>query len=161
MKRCIVTTVMAGLIVAGCSGAQKLSPMQQRQITTKTIEAGYENVYRATMTVLRDNNYVIRETDMMSGLIVAYIDREMGMGSQIIGALFAGSAASKNTVIEVSTTVDKINETTQEIRMNIQETTYSIAGGKNAIRQITDPAVYEKLFNDIAVETKRREAMGR
>ena len=45
--------------------------------------------------------------------------------------------------------------------MNIQETNYTGDGGKNKINQITDDKVYQKLFNDITVEVKRREAMGK
>ena len=45
--------------------------------------------------------------------------------------------------------------------MNIQEVQYAMNGAVNSIKQIDAPEVYTKLFNDIAVEVKRREALGR
>ena len=161
MRRAIIVAILIPLAAAGCASAEAKSPMQLRQIQSRTVEGNYENVFRSTMTVLRDNNYTIKNTDMASGLITAEVDREASMGSQFMQALFVGTVYHKNTFIEVSATIDKINETTQELRMNIQETQMNAQGGRNAIGQITNPEVYQKLFNDILVETRRREAMGR
>lgn len=148
-------------ILVGCAAGPQLSQMQIRQLTTKMIEGSYENVFRATMTILQDQGYVIKNTDMNSGLIVANIDRETSGGSQFMQALFLGSITDKNTVIEVSATVNKLNEQTQELRLNIQETNYSGSGAKQKINQIYDEKVYQNLFNEITLEVKRREAMNK
>ena len=145
----------------GCAAGPQLSQMQIRQLTTKMIEGSYENVFRASMTILQDQGYVIKNTDMNSGLIVANIDRETSGGSQFMQALFVGRIYDKNTVIEVSATVNKLNEQTQELRLNIQETNYSGSGAKQKIKQIYDEKVYQNLFNDITIEVKRREAMNK
>lgn len=158
MKKLIIGLAVVGLL--GCSSTPK-STMQVRQAQTKMIDGGYENVFRATMTVLQDNDYVIKQTDMNSGLIVAQVNRETSGGAQLMSALFLGTIAHKNTVIEVSTTLNKINDSSQELRMNIQEVAYAGNGSINTIKQIDKPEVYTKLFNDIAVEVKRREALGR
>lgn len=147
--------------IVGCAAGPKLSQMQIRQLTTKMIEGSYENVFRATMTILQDQGYVIKNTDMNSGLIVANIDRETSGGSQFMQALFLGRITDKNTVIEVSATVNKLNEENQELRLNLQETNYSGSGAKQNIKQIYDEKVYQNLFNDITLEVKRREAMNK
>lgn len=148
-------------LFVGCAAGPQLSQMQIRQLTTKMIEGSYENVFRATMTILQDQGYVIKNTDMNSGLIVANIDRETSGGSQFFQALLVGSVYDKNTVIEVSATVNKLNEQSQELRLNIQETNYSGSGAKQKINQIYDEEVYQKLFNEITLEVKRREAMNK
>lgn len=153
--------VLLSVLFFGCAAGPQLSQMQIRQLTTKMIDGSYENVFRATMTILQDQGYVIKNTDMNSGLIVANIDRETSGGSQFFQALLVGSVYDKNTVIEVSATVNKLNEQTQEIRLNIQETNYSGGGAKQNIKQIYDGQVYQKLFNDITLEVKRREAMNK
>lgn len=154
--------VIAGTLFIGCAGSKpQLSPMQLRQLTTRVIESTYDHVFRATMTVLQDNGYVIKNTDMNSGLIVAHIDRETSGGSQFMQSLFLGKVKDKNTIIEFSATVNKLNEQSQELRISLQETNYTESGGKNEINQITDDKTYQKLFNDITVEVKRREAMGK
>lgn len=147
--------------IVGCASGPQLSQMQIRQLTTKIIEGSYENVFRSTMTILQDQGYVIKNTDMNSGLIVANIDRETSVGSQFMQALFLGTITDKNTVIEISATVNKLNEQNQEVRLNIQETNYSISGAKQNIRQIYDEKVYQDLFNQITLEVKRREAMNK
>mgnify|MGYP001241455201 FL=1 len=147
--------------LVGCAAGPQLSQMQIRQLTTKMIEGSYENVFRATMTILQDQGYVIKNTDMNSGLIVANIDRETSGGSQFMQALFLGSITDKNTVIEVSATVNKLSEQNQELRLNIQETNYSGSGAKQKINQIYDEKVYQNLFNEITLEVKRREAMNK
>lgn len=157
----IVLLVILSLFIIGCAAVPQLSPMQLRQLTTRLIESSYDHVFRATMTVLQDNSYVIKQTDMNSGLIVANIDRETSGASQFFQAALIGRVTDKNTVIEVSATVNKLNEASQELRINIQETNYTGGGGKNTIKQINDKEVYQKLFNDITVEVKRREAMGK
>ena len=113
------------------------------------------------MTVLQDQGYVIKNTDMESGLIVADVDRETSSGSQFMQALFSGSISDKNTVIEVSATLNKLNDTNQELRLNIQETNYTSSGKVNDINHIYDEKVYQDLFNQIIVEVKRREAMNK
>lgn len=147
--------------LVGCAAGPQLSQMQIRQLTTKMIEGSYENVFRATMTILQDQGYVIKNTDMNSGLIVANIDRETSGGSQFMQALFLGTITDKNTVIEVSATVNKLSEQNQELRLNIQETNYSGSGAKQKINQIYDEKVYQDLFNQITLEVKRREAMNK
>lgn len=138
-----------------------LSPMQKRQISTRIVESNYENAYRASLTILQDQGYVIKNTDMASGLIVASIDREASKSTQAWESFWIGVYANKGTFIEVTVIVNKINEKSQELRMNIQETMYNQLGAKTNIRQIEDAKVYETLFNQIEVETKRREAAGR
>lgn len=157
----IVPFILVITFFVGCAAGPQLSQMQIRQITTKMIEGSYDDVYRATMTILQDQGYVIKNTDMNSGLIVANIDRETSGGSQFAQALFLGSITDKNTVIEVSATVNNLNDTNQELRLNIQETNYTGSGGKNSIDQIYDEKVYQDLFNEITLEVKRREAMNK
>lgn len=151
---------------AGCATTPTLSPMQVRAITTRTVEGSYENIFRSTLTILQDNGYIIKNTDMQTGLIVANVDRDAMAGKPLWIRVLASSGDDKSsqlqsTVVEVSVTVNKISDTASELRMNIQETDYSRIGGKMDVRQIREPAVYNSLFNDITVEIKRREALGR
>ncbi len=149
-------------LFAGCATTNTgLSPMQKRQVTTKQVDGTYENTYRATLTVLQDQGYVVKNTDMNSGLIVANIDKETSKGSQFWQAFWLGSVHDKGTFIEITVTLSKINDTLQEARLNLQETRYNQFGGKTDIKQINDAKIYDELANQIRVEVKRREALGR
>ena len=160
----LISILMILAFTVCCATAPKLSPMQKRQLTSKLIEADYENAYRACLTVLQDQGYIIKNTDMNSGLIVASVDRESSLGSQFSQAFFVGYVANRGSVIEVSCMLNKISDRSTEIRMNIQEVTYGQSSeysgtGKQGARTIYDEEVYQNLFNEITVEVKRREAM--
>ena len=153
------------LFGVSCAPTVQLSPMQVRQITTRLIEGSYENIFRATLTVLQDQGYVIKNTDMNSGLIVGNVDRAADGGSQFVQALFLGYVSDKGTEVEASCMVNKINDTSSEVRINIQEVKYGQASkwsgtSKQNSKQIYDEKIYQELFNQITVEVKRREAMG-
>lgn len=147
------------IIGMGCAASSKLSPMQFRQISTRMIEGSYENVFRATMTVLQDNSYIIKQTDMDAGLITAEVNREASGGSQFMQALFTGEVYEKGTLVEASAVVGKISETSTEVRIIVQEKKYSGHGGTTSVKQLKDAQIYKKLFDQIVVEVKRREAI--
>lgn len=147
------------IVLSNCVSAEaKLSPMQKRQITSRIYDSDYETVYRATLTVLQDQGYIIKNTDMNSGLIVSEIDRETSKFNQFLQELFGG-VEDKGTFIEVSCMADKISDNSTELRINIQETKYGAGGSKQTINRMYDEETYQQLFNEIRVEIKRREAI--
>ena len=120
----IIILVLFAIIFVGCAVGPKLSPMQMRQITTKLINGAYEDTYRSALTVLQDQGYILKNTDMESGLIVAQVPRATSGGSQFVQAIFSGYESAKGTDIEVRCVVNKLSNTNTEIRVNIQETKY-------------------------------------
>lgn len=141
-----------------------LSPMQIRQITTKLISGSYEDTYRSTLTVLQDQGYIIKNTDMASGLISAQVDREASGGSQFAQAFILGYISDKGSVIEFSCMVNRMNENNTELRINIQETGYGQSSAwtgtsKQRVKQIYTPELYKKIFDQILIEVKRRQAI--
>jgi hypothetical protein len=152
------------LILISCTPTPKLSPMQIRQITTRMYECDYETCYRATLTCLQDQEYVIKNTDMESGHILASVDRQTKGGSQFLQALFTGYVSDKGTEYELSAMVDKLSETATEVRINIEKVKYGQSSkfsgtGKQSSKRVYDAKLFQDLFNDIGVEIKRREAM--
>lgn len=159
-----ILILFLAMVYLNCAVGPQLSPMQKRQITTRLIDGSYEDTYRATMTVIQDQGYVIKNTDMQSGLIVANVDRSESAGSQFAQAFLFGYVANKGTNIEASFMINKINESKTEIRINIQEVTYgqssAWSGTSNQnTKQTYDPEIYRNLFNQIEVEVKRRQAI--
>ncbi|MEE9168106.1 MAG: hypothetical protein V3U24_11695, partial [Candidatus Neomarinimicrobiota bacterium] len=155
---------MLGLLIGGCAVQPKLSPMQKREITTRIIDGGYESVYRAILTVIQDQGYIIKNTDMNTGLINATIDRQVTTGSQVAQAVFLGYVADKGSELDASFMVNTISDLKTEVRLNIQEAQYGqtskwSGSGKQTVKQIYDVEIYNSLFNDIQTEVKRREAI--
>jgi hypothetical protein len=163
MKKTLVY-VMTGICLmglTGCQTAQKLSPMQKRQITVRTIEGSYTNLFAATMSVIQDNEYVIQQASKDTGLITASVSRDSGFMNKLFSSNDYGTVSNAGTKIEVSATISKINENTSELRLSIQEKMYNNMGGVTRSSQVLDPETYQSIFNDIKVEVKRREAFGR
>jgi hypothetical protein len=125
--------------------AAKMSPMQKRQITTRVVDATYDDTYRATMTVLQDHGYTIRNTDMDTGLISAYAFRQDD-----------GTRGYELSCILEARTPDRT-----EIRMTIRRERTS--EDRHWLAQLLssdspdvyDGDVYNGLFMEIAVETRR------
>jgi len=152
------------LILISCTPKPQLSPMQIRQITTRMYETDYETCYRATLTILQDQGYVIKDTDMETGHILASVDRQTKGGSRFAQALFLGYVSDKGTEYELSAMVDKLSETATEIRVNIEKVKYGQSSkfsgtGKQSSKRVYDAKLFQDLFNDIGIEIKRREAM--
>ncbi len=154
-------------VVGGCATTKSaLSPMQKRHITTKMIEGSYEDAYRATLTVLQDQGYIVKNTDMSSGLIVATADRSTSSGSQVMQSIFFGHVKNKGSEIETTCMLNKLSEKTSEIRMNIREVVYGQnsswgSSTKQNVTQIYNEKMYQNLFNEIFLEVKRREALNK
>jgi len=160
----IILLLSIFFLLSGCATAPRLSPMQKRAITTKIIEGGYENIYRSILTVLQDQGYIIKNTDMNTGLITSTIDRESDSGSQFAQALFLGYVADKGSEIDVSIMVNKVNDSKSEVRINMQEVKYGQSSkwsgsSKQNVRHILDTEIYNSLFNEIQIEVKRRKAL--
>lgn len=140
-----VALCVLGILVASC--ATTLSPMQKRQITTRLLDATYEDAYRATMTVLQDHGYTIRNTDMESGLVSGYAFRQ----------------SDDTKGYEVSCVLDPRSESKTELRITIrreksgEESWISGLFGSSS-PDVYDPNVYNGLFTEISVEVRRIEA---
>ena len=152
------------LSFVSCATGPKLSPMQVRELTTKLFEGDYETIYRATLTVLQDQGYVIRNTDMASGLILGYADRKTSTGSQVFQAILLGHIPDKGTDIEASCMINKISDEASEVRIIVQEAKYGQASAfsgtsKQDTKILRDPRIYKNLFDQIQLEINRRQAM--
>ena len=163
-RKILISLSYLSFLLFSCAVGPQMSPMQIRQITTKLINGSYEDTYRASLTVLQDQGYIIKNTDMASGLIVANVDRSTNAGSQFFQAALLGYIADKGTEIEVSCMINKLSDTNSEIRLNIQETNYgqsSVWSGtsKQNVKHIYKPELYNKIFNEIELEVKRRQAI--
>ncbi len=151
--------IMATLVtLIGCNTVQ-LTAMQKRQITTKMMDGNYENIFKATVTVLQDNEYIIKDSKLDTGLITAEVNKESDWLTKALTTSKYGGTSMAGTKVEISAVVDKINTGNSEIRISIEEKVYSNQGGTTSSTQNLDPKVYAKLFGDIQVEIKRREAL--
>ena len=107
---------------------------------------------------------------MQSGLIVAYVDRASSATTKSAGSLFgalleasSGATTTEGAGFELSCIVNKISETTSEVRLSIHESAYGSTtsrGTRNQkTTQIYNAQAFQNFFNQIILEVKRREAL--
>lgn len=148
--------------------AYSLSPMQRRQVTTRVVHGAYEDVYRATLTVIQDEGYQIERTDLDTGLLRATRVKQAtsGGGGAALGiALLAATilldadqddvggreGAPGRPVEDLSFVVVAVDDDRTEVRALLVKNDGNVY----------DPAFYQDLFGQISVEVERREALAR
>ena len=174
LRKLIILLWCVLLMAFGCVMTRKLTPMQKRHITTRVIEASYDDVFRASLTVLQDEDYNIKNTDMETGLIVADVERELSGGWKVASALFHlfswgadESESEERWDYRLNCMITEMNESSAEVRINIHKVTHTKTTyhkeNKTEVKQepeaIYDQKIYQDFFNKISVEVKRRQAM--
>ena len=150
------------LFFVGCTSSQpKLSQMQVREITTKELQGNYKTVFKATMSVLQDQEYIIENTDFNSGLIVCTkeVNPDMSAGD-VMMVLFVDMRHSRAAKVKVSATINETNDKVTSIRLNVQEIKVesgSFGNKKENVVNIQNKEVYDQIFNQIRVEVERRK----
>jgi hypothetical protein len=151
--------IALSLFLVACAVTPPMSPQQIRAMQMRSFEdTSYENVFRSIKTVLQDEGYVIKNQDMVGGLIVGSIQRTDGM-SNFNMVFNAGKNYRTGESFEVSVNLEKVGKTV-ETRMTIQRMeSYSMGGTQG--NSILDPETYKNIYEKVSVEIKRRQAQGK
>lgn len=154
-------------LLSGCKTEPVLTDFQKRQMTTKTFDGSYDNIFAATQTVIQDRQYVIKTATKDSGLITA----EKTKDDSDTGMTFMGMAMHENRgdsvnnvqteVQEVSASVSQVSKKSSEVRLSLQDKGMNKQGGVVSSKQLYKPEVFQDIFNAIRVEIQRRQAIGR
>jgi hypothetical protein len=145
--------------IVGCASEPVMSPQQRRQLQTRTFEhVSFKNVFRAFKTVLQDEGYLIKNQDMVGGLIVATIEKT-DSSSGFWQALAGNSNYRTGEGFEVSINLEQVGETV-EARMTLQKLEQYSHGGQKG-KEILDPALYKSFFAKVKTEVERRKAQGK
>jgi hypothetical protein len=132
-------------------------------MTTKQYDEPYELVYKSAMSLFQSESFLVEQTDMQSGLIVA--SKRMQNKNADLNRFLWGSAKDASTARAI-VMVDKLNDKLTEVKITVnegQET--STLGGYGNINQmkkeqmVYEPQVYNKWFTSLSAEIERRKAL--
>lgn len=123
--------------------AKKKTTQQQAQIIqTKNFESGYKDVFKTTMNVLQDNNFIISSANFDAGLIHAQTGSKPGFG------------ITKKVMLTAN--LDKITEKRTTLRVNMllnkSSSAIFLLGGSaqsESGKPVDDPEVYQRFFSAI------------
>ena len=80
-------------------------------MTTKEIQGDFKTTFKATMSVLQDQDYIIENTDFNAGLIVAEkeLNKETTAGD-VLMVIFVDSKHKRSGKVKVSATLSSISK---------------------------------------------------
>lgn len=156
-KVLLILIVVVAIGITGCTSAPMINPSERTQMRTRTMDTDYDTAYRATLTTLENAGYTIDNTDMQSGLIKATTVTD---AATPVERLFGTSGIDTSSV---SCTISKASKDSTRVRINIREMSETSIEGQPGVNksaaEVDDPAVYQKLFNELRVEIERLKAI--
>ena len=136
-KLCLCISLM--ILLTGC--AATLSSLQRRSIESRDLEGTFDTAFKATLQVLQDYGYVIKNTDFDSGVIQG----ETGVKQGWFGVM---------TSFEVTATLEQFGENRVKERLSlVKKVKSSSQYGTHENSQIIDDAeLFQKIYDDIQKE---------
>lgn len=146
-KWCFAILLM--IMSPGCATTQ-LTALQRRALESRDLEGKYDNAFRATVQVLQDEGYIIKNADFKSGVIQG----ETGIKAGFWGIM-------KNS--EVTATLEQFGENTVKARIsfvNKKKSSSQYGTQENSIR-VEDPEFFQRIYNNIQKEMFVRQNLNK
>ena len=148
------------IFIISCATTQQLTltPTEMKAISTKQFDANYDVVFRATVSLLQSEGFLVERTDRETGLINA----NKRIENRIRGYQEAASTSKivffieqiNNDITETKLTIYEGSQTRRSSRRrgNANQPTIN----KESIVQ--DAAIYQSWFYNLRAEIERRNA---
>ncbi len=162
-----IGVLVVAITLTGCHGgpppdAMQLSPtsLKTRQMQTKKFDTQDEaNMLTASMEVLQDMGFMIKESESKLGVIVGSKKRETDNRGQRVALItlsilagsgsLAGIESSHKINVSLVTTPDKSKKNTT-VRVNFQRQVYDMEGSLVRLETIQDPELYTGFFSKLS-----------
>jgi hypothetical protein len=151
MKKLSLCCVVLALLITGCATTTQTA-LQRRTYEAKELEGTFDDAFKATMQVLQDNGYVIKNTDHAGGVIQA----ETGIKKEF----WSGSM----TNVEITATLEQFGANTVKERLSLIrkiKNTYAYGTTKENSEIIDDPELFQKMYDEIQKEMFIRKNLNR
>ena len=136
------------ILTSGC--VTPLSSMQRRAIESRDLEGTYEDAFKATLQVLQDYGYIIKNTDYDSGVVQG----QTGIKKSWVGIM---------TNLEITATLEQFGQNTVRQRLSLIKTTKQSSqyGTQEDSHIIQDPELFQRIYDDIQKEMFVRKNLRR
>lgn len=134
------------LFLSSCA-TSSLSTMQRRSIEAKELEGNFDDAFKATLQVLQDNGYIIKNTDYKAGVIQGETGEKQGFWTYYNH--------------EVTATIEQFGENRVKERVTF---VYKSGDGVWAAKKsniIEDPKFLQKIYDDIQKEIFVRQNLNK
>jgi len=127
------------LFTVGCNEAQ-LTTLQRKLLESKDLQGRYQDAYKATLQVLQDYGYAIKNTDYDSGVIHGETGIKSSWGTMRWS--------------EATATIEQFGDNTVKQRLSILKKAKSSSqyGTHERSEVVEDPELFAKMYDDIQKE---------
>ncbi len=141
--------------LVSCITTDTWTPDQRRALQQKTFDdVGFNTVFNAIKSILRDDGYVVVNQDVDGGLIVATKDLSTSMFFRMFVGDSGGVMSGKS--YKVSFDLERVGEGIST-RLTINEVV-KYQGGREQGSELLKPEVYHSIYNALQAEVARRKA---
>jgi hypothetical protein len=137
------------IMSAGCATTQ-LTALQRRTLESRDLEGKYDDAFKATVQVLQDEGYIIKNADFRSGVIQG----ETGIKQDFWGMM-------RN--LEVTATLEQFGENTVKERISFvtKNKLSSQYGTQENSTRVENPELFQRIYDDIQKEMFVRQNLNK
>ena len=138
------------IMSAGCETTPQLTALQRRTLESRQLQGKYDDAFRATVQVLQDEGYIIKNADFKSGVIQG----ETGIKQDLWGVM-------RNS--EVTATLEQFGENTVKERISFVNKNKSSSqyGTQENSTRIEDTRFFQRVYDNIQKEMFVRQNLDR
>jgi len=128
------------MFVVGCNEKAQLTSLQRKLLESRDLQGKYQDAYKATLQVLQDYGYAIKNTDYDSGVVHGETGIESSWG--------------RMTWFEATATIEQFGDDTVKERLSILSKSRSSSqyGTHESSKKVEDPELFNKIYDDIQKE---------
>ena len=160
----LITAILVGCATAPTSA---LTSLQKRVIEAKDLDGSFDDVFKATVTILQDKGFDIKTSDYQGGIIsAAQVTKSAFLRSKNILWCASGGILGKpegNSAYRIIINIEKFTDKITKIRVSIYKDVFDGFGNRWDCYsgQVEDPATYQGLYAEIQKEMFRRAQLNR
>jgi len=139
------------------------SPQEVKMMTTRQFESNKDLVFKALISLIQSESYLIEDANENVGLIKA--SKRLENKNAKMQRFWFGSSRDANTS-KLSIYIEEFNSNLSEVKITLYEgaeTTSNSGWGinnKNAsMKMVYDAEIYNQWFNNLRAEIERRKAL--
>lgn len=149
MKKLYISILL--IMIVGCA-TNDLSSLQRRSIEAKELKGTFDDAFKATLQVLQDYGYVIKNSDYESGVIQGETGYRKSKNYWWDGIMM-------NT--EITATLELFVEGRVKERLSIIEKRKSLYGYERPSKIVVEPELFQRMYDDVQKEMFVRENLKR
>lgn len=133
----------------GCATTE-LSPLQMRSIQSRDLEGTFDNAFKATLQVLQDYGYAVKNTDYDSGVIQG----ETGIKQDFWGTM---------KWFEMTATLEQFGENRVKERLSLiaKAKSSSQYGTHENSKMVEDAELFQRIYDNIQKEMFVRQNLNK